>query len=137
MRSFTPKTIFIASLLATLPLGAAYASSGGGDYPDPATLQGSRLSAVLNQAEGVRDAITDAHRGREIGASEARMLESRTGGVIRTAERVAAENHGRMPATSYKQVLRRLDNIDQRLLVDTGSGFSIGDGGDTGHYPSG
>ena len=139
MRSFTPKTIFIASLLAALPLGAAYARSGALDELDltPTSMQGPRLSAVLNQTQGVEHGIADARQGHEITASQARKLEMRANNVASVARRVAAADHGRIPMARYHQLLRRLDSVDQRLLVDTGSGFNIGDGADGGHYPNG
>lgn len=137
MRSFSPKTLLVASLLSALPLAGAYARSGALDEPAPITMHGPRLAALLNQAQGLDHGIADARKGREISTVEARKLEMRANGVARMAQRVAAENHGKVPAARYHQLLRRLDNVDQRLLVDTGSGFNIGDGADGGNYPNG
>lgn len=137
MRSFSPKTLLVASLLSALPLAGAYARSGALDATPDTGMHGPRLAALLNQAQGVTHGIADARQGREIGAAEARTLEMRANNVARMAQRVAAENHGKVPAARYHQLLRRLDNVDQRLLVDTGSGFNIGDGADGGNYPNG
>lgn len=143
MRSFTPKTILIASLFSALPLAGAYALPARHHHPssmddtDPTLLRGPRVSVLLDQVQGVDQGIVEAHQGDEIRAPEARMLENRANGVARMAERVAAENHGRVPAARYRQLLRRLDNVDQQLRVDTGGAFNIGDGSDSGHYPNG
>jgi hypothetical protein len=139
MRSFTPKTILIASLLSALPLAGAYARSSALDelVQAPTSMQGPRLSAVLNQAQGVEHGIADAREGREITSGQAHALEMRANRVAAMAQRVAAADHGRIPMARYHQLLRRLDNVDQRLLVDTGSAFNIGDGADGGHYPNG
>ncbi len=139
MRSFTPKTTLIASLLSALPLAGAYARSSALDevVRPPTSMQGPRLSAVLNQTQGVEHGIADARQGHEITAGQARKLEMRANDVASTARRVAAADHGRIPMARYHQLLRRLDNVDQRLLVDMGGGFNIGDGSDGGHYPNG
>jgi len=139
MRSFTPKTILIASLLSALPLAGAYARSSALDevVPAPTSMHGPRLAAVLNQAEGVEHGIADAREGHEITADQARRLEMRADAVAGMARHVAAADHGRLPMARYHQLLRRLDNVDQRLLLDTGSGSNIGDGADGGNYPNG
>ena len=137
MRSFSPRTLFIASLFSALPLAAAYANSGALDAAAATDMHGPRLAVLLNQAQGVAHGVADARQGHEIGLAEARRLEARANDVAHTARRVAAENHGRVPTARYHQLLRRLDRVDQRLLVDTGSGFNIGDGADGGNYPNG
>ncbi|MBN9242608.1 MAG: hypothetical protein J0I98_07430 [Mesorhizobium sp.] len=139
MRSFTPKTILIASLLSALPLAGAYARSSALDEVDqvPSSLHGTRLAAVLNQAQGVEHGITDARQGHEITAGQARELEMRADGVANTARHMASADHGRISSARYHQLLRRLDNVDQKLRVDTGSGVNMGDGSDGGNYPNG
>ncbi|MHB9360912.1 MULTISPECIES: hypothetical protein [unclassified Mesorhizobium] len=51
-------------------------------------------------------------------------LHLRAAHIGQAAERVAASDHGRIPAAQYHDLLRRLDNVDQRLMSDTGSGFN-------------
>ena len=137
MRSFSPKTLLIASLLSALPLAGAYAKSGALDETPPTAVNGPRLTALFDQAQGVRQGISDARQNHEIGAAEAHRLDMRLNAVAGTARRVAAADHGNLPAGRYHQMLRRLDRVDQRLLGDTGSGFAIGDGSDGGNYPNG
>ena len=65
------------------------------------------------------------------------QLHMRTAHISQAAEHVAASDHGRIPSAQYHDLLRRLDNVDQRLMNDTGSGFMMGDGSDGGNYPNG
>jgi hypothetical protein len=138
MRSFIPRTIAIASLLAVIPLAGAQARSSALD--EEATMNGfdgPRLSALIDQVDGVHQGIADARQGKEINTAQARKLEMRTDRIGHVAERIAAADHGRIPAARYHQLLRRLDNVDNRLMTDTGGNFTIGDGADGGTYPNG
>lgn len=129
MRSFSPhvlspKAILVASLLSALPLAGAGASPGPSDDVVPPTLHGPRLAAVLGQAQGIGDGIADARRAGRLGAGEARQLEMRAEGAAAMARRVAAEHHGRLPEARYRQILKRLDRIDNRLMVDDGETYA-------------
>ena len=138
MRSFIPRTIAIASLLAVIPLAGAQARSSALD--EEATMNnfhGPRISALIDQVDGVHQGIADARQGKEIDAAQARRLDMRTARIGHTAERIAAADHGRIPAARYHQLLRRLDNVDNRLMTDTGGNAPIGDGADGGTYPNG
>jgi hypothetical protein len=53
------------------------------------------------------------------------------------AERAAARDHGMLPTAQYGQLMHRLDNLAQARLIDSGSGFNMGDGSDGGSYPNG
>lgn len=120
MRSLTPKTIAIASLLAFVPLAGAYAESDPG-APIMNDFQGPRLSALVNQVDGVRQGIADARQGKAISAKQARMFDARADRVQSAAERVAAADHGRIPAARYHQFMRQLDNVSLRLQDHAGN----------------
>lgn len=132
MRSFIlPKAFLVASMLSALPLAGAYADGDGIDETPPATMQGTRLSALVDQAQGVSQGIAEAREGHQIAVTEARKLETQANTVARTAQRVAARNHGMVSEARYNQLLRRLNNVDQRLLGDTGGAY---DGESGNHY---
>jgi hypothetical protein len=138
MRSFTPRILAVASLLAIVPLASAQARSSALDQNDTAAgFHGPRLSAVIDQVDGVRQGIADARQGKEIGSTQARMLEMRADRIGRTAERIATADHGRISTARYHRLLRRLDNVDHRLMNETGGDFPIGNGADGGSYPNG
>jgi hypothetical protein len=119
MRSLTPKTIAIASLLAVIPLAGAYADQDPG-APTMNLFQGPRLSALVGQVDSVRQGIALARQGGHIDAVQARMLDARADRVQNAAERVAAADHGRIPSAHYRQLLRRLDNVSLRLQSHAG-----------------
>jgi hypothetical protein len=130
-----------ASMLA-VPFTGAYAGefadhSGAMDAVTLVDFQGPRADSVLNQLRGIDQGIADATQAKTITPAEAHRLEMRDATITRVAERTAAADHGRLPAGQYRQIMRRVDHLDQRLLTDTGSGFSIGDGADGGSYPNG
>ena len=145
MRSFTPKTSLrtatLTAFLIAVPLAGAYAAGhhnkGALDATDPTDMTGPRVEALIAQVQGVRQGIVDARQANNITPAVAERLEMRTAHIGQAAEKVAASYHGRIPAAQYHDLLRRLDNVDQRLMVDTGSGFLIGDGADGGNYPNG
>lgn len=139
MRSLTFKTLAITAVLAAVPLAGAQAKSGALDQEDMSarTFHGPRLTALTDQIAGIRQGIADARQGKEIDAAQAGRLDMRTDHIERTAERVASADHGRIPSQDYRHLLHRLDNVNLRLLDDTGGGFNIGDGSDGGVYPNG
>jgi len=144
MRSFKTSTKMLAltaSLLAVPFAGASAAGFGGHDgalpMPAPTAFQGPRIDSVVGQLQGLDQGITDAAQARTITPAEAHGLEMRDARIIRTAERVAARNHDRLPSGDYHRIMRRVDGLDQQLLLDTGSANLVGDGADGGHYPNG
>ena len=100
-------------------------------------MTGPRVEALIEQVQGVRHGIVDARQANNITPAVAERLEMRTARISQAAEKIAASDHGRIPAAQYHDLLRRLDNVDQQLRVDTGSGFLMGDGADGGTYPNG
>jgi len=124
MRSFrTLKTTTLAALLIAVPFAGAYAS----ETP----------TSIVDQAQGVEQGIADARQQNTITPAEAQRLHMRAVHITQAAERTAAEDHGKIPAAQSQQLLRRLDNLDQKLMVDTGSGFAINDdSSDNGIYPN-
>ncbi|MEI9404900.1 hypothetical protein [Mesorhizobium argentiipisi] len=142
MRASTSlKTVTLAAALIAAPLAGAYAAGhhrgGALDTPEPTDMTGPRVSGLIDQVQGVDQGITDARQANNISAAEARQLHMRTAHISQAAERIAASDHGRIPSAQYHELLRRLDNVDQRLMDDTGSGFMMGDGSDGGNYPNG
>ncbi len=141
MRASTSlKTVTLAAALIAAPLAGAYAAGhhkGVLDTSDPTDFTGPRVTSLIEQVQGVDQGITDAREANTISASEAQQLHMRAARIGQAAERVAASDHGRIPAAQYRDLLRRLDNVNQRLFDDTGSGFMMGDGSDGGHYPNG
>lgn len=141
MRSLkTLGTATLTTLLIAVPLTGAYAAGhhkGALDASDPTDMTGPRVTGLIEQVQGVEQGITDAREAKTISTSEAQRLRLRAAHISQAAERVAGSDHGRIPAAQYHELLRRLDNVDQKLMVDTGSGFLMGDGADGGHYPNG
>ncbi|MDX8519062.1 hypothetical protein [Mesorhizobium dulcispinae] len=134
------KTATLAAVLTAAPLAGAYAAGhhkGTLDAADPTDMTGPRVTSLIEQIQGVDQGIKDAREANTISAAEAQQLHMRAAHIGQAAEKVAASDHGRIPATQYHDLLRRLDNVDQKLMVDTGSGFLMGDGADGGHYPNG
>ncbi len=144
MRSFTSRTSLrtatLTAFLIAIPLAGAYAAGhhkGALDETAPTDFTGPRVEGLMDQVQGVSQGIVDARQANNITPAIAQRLEMRAARIGQEAERTAAADHGRIPAPQYQQLLRRLDNVDQRLQVDTGSGFMIGDGSDGGNYPNG
>ncbi|MBZ9695762.1 hypothetical protein LB516_09360 [Mesorhizobium sp. CO1-1-7] len=134
------KTATLAAILIAVPLAGAYAAGhhkGALDATAPTDMAGPRVEALVQQVQGVHQGIVDARQANHITPAVAERLEMRTARISQVAERIAASDHGRIPAAQYHDLLRRLDNVDQRLMVDTGSGFLMGDGADGGNYPNG
>ncbi|MGX7875449.1 hypothetical protein ACVDG5_024420 [Mesorhizobium sp. ORM6] len=134
------KTATLAAVLIAAPLAGAYAAGhhkGALDATGPTDMTGPRVEALIEQVQGVHQGIVDARRANNINPAVAERLEMRTARIGQAAEKIAASDHGRIPAAQYHDLLRRLDNVDQRLRVDAGSGFLMGDGADGGNYPNG
>ncbi|TPN77710.1 hypothetical protein FJ987_30085 [Mesorhizobium sp. CU2] len=141
MRASTSlKTATLAAVLIAAPLAGAYAAGhhkGVLDASAPTDFTGPRVTGLIEQVQGVNQGITDAREANTISAAEAQQLHASTTQISQAAEKVAASDHGRIPSAQYHDLLRRLDNVDQRLMNDTGSGFMMGDGADGGNYPNG
>lgn len=141
MRSLkTLRTAALTTLLIAVPLAGAYAAGhhkGALDASEPTDMTGPRVTGLIEQVQGVEQGITDARHANTITAAEAQRLHMRAAHISQAAERTAAADHGRIPAAKYRDLLRRLDNVDQALMSDTGSGFMMGDGSDGGNYPNG
>jgi hypothetical protein len=144
MRSFTPstslRTATLTAFLIAVPLAGAYAAGhhkGALDATDPTDLTGPHVESLIDQVQGVKRGIVDARQANSITPAVAERLEMRAARISQAAGKIAASDHGRIPAAQYHDLLRRLDNVDQRLMVETGSGFMIGDGSDGGNYPNG
>ena len=131
MRSFTPKTLrtaTITALLITVPFAGAYAESA---------VSGPRVTALIDQVQGVDKGIADASKVNRIKPAEAHRLHMRAAHISQVAERTAAAGHGTIAATQYRQLMHQLDDLSQALRADTGSAFLMGNGGDGGYYPNG
>ncbi|MDX8493704.1 hypothetical protein RFN29_19240 [Mesorhizobium sp. VK22B] len=141
MRASTSlKTATLAAALIAAPLAGASAAGrhkGTLDASDPTDFTGPRVTSLIQQIQGVDQGIRDAREANTISAAEAQQLHMRAAHISLAAENVAASDRGRIPAAQYHDLLRRLDHVDQKLMVDTGSGFLMGDGADGGHYPNG
>ena len=138
--SISLKTPTLAAVLIAAPLAGAYAAGhhrGALDASDPTDMTGPRVIGLIDQIQGVDQGIRDAREANTISAPEARQLHMRAAHISQAAERVAGSDHGRIPAARYHDLLRRLDDVNQQLMIDTGSGFLMGDGADGGHYPNG
>ena len=126
MRSFKIlRTATLTALLIAVPFAGAYAASG------------PRVTALIDQVQGVDKGITDAMQMNKIKPAEAHRLHMRAAHISQVAERTAAAGHGSIPAPQYQQLLHQLDDLSQTLRVDTGGAFSFGNGGDGGYYPNG
>ncbi len=133
MRSFTPKMIAIASILAAVPLSGAYAAHRHhGAWVDTQTTASVPMSpdasAFYDQLQGVRQGIADARETGKISGDQARDLMIQADNIHRQA---GASGEG------YRSLLSQVDNLDQQLQNDTGQGSYIGSGGDGGYYPNG
>jgi len=141
MRSLrTLRTATLTTILIAVPLAGAYAAGhhkGALDESAPTDFYGPRVAGLIDQVKGVDEGIADARQENTITPAEAQTLHMRAARISQAAARTAAADHGRIPAAQYHDLLRRLDNVDQALRIDTGTGFLMGDGADGGHYPNG
>ncbi|WP_156459837.1 MULTISPECIES: hypothetical protein [unclassified Mesorhizobium] len=111
MRSFTPRMFAISILVAAVPLTGAYASSYNVGETPAVQLQGPRLQAVLGQLQSAVDGVKAERSDRTLSAAQAGMMEKQAAGIRMTAERDAAQNHGRVPTAQYHDILRKIGNI--------------------------
>jgi hypothetical protein len=149
MRSFLIPTIALATILAATPLAAAYAAGHGAspagnddhttrlDEQMPPIAHGARLTNILNNLQGIDQGIADARQEKRITPATARSLQVQASTIGASAERVARADHGRVPNPQYRKLIGQIDNLDQALLTDTGSGFSMNDHAGGMAYPNG
>jgi hypothetical protein len=128
MRSLnTLRIAILTTLMVAVPLAGAYARHNRGgsalEAPVQTEMIGPRITAVVDQVQGVDLGIADARQANTITATEAKRLHVRAARISQAAERVAASDHGRIPTAQYHDLLRRLDSVDQQLRIDTGIGF--------------
>jgi lactam utilization protein B len=120
MRSFTPKIIAIASLMAAVPLSSAYAVHRHRIEPQAMSTEDR---AVMDQLEGVKQGIVEAMDAKAITPQQGHEL-------MMQADSIRFSGGDR-------NVLSQIQNVDQQLQNDTGGGIYIGDGADGGYYPNG
>lgn len=149
MRSFLAPTIALASILAATPLATAYAAGHGAAFDgnsDHTTRldeqmmpvdHGARLTNILNDLHGIDQGIANARQEKRITPATARNLQVQASSIGTAAERIAGADHGRVPNPQYHRLIAQLDNLDQTLLTDTGSGFPMSDHASGAAYPNG
>ncbi|WP_376706283.1 hypothetical protein RQ479_32300 (plasmid) [Mesorhizobium sp. ISC25] len=96
---------------------------------------GHRVTALIDQIQGVDKSIANAMQLNKIQPAEAHRLHMRAAHISQAAQRAAGR--GAMSVGQYQQLLHQLDGLSQTLRVDTGSAFLMGNGGDGGYYPNG
>ncbi len=127
MRSFMPKIIVAASILAAIPLSSAYAAhrhhraqvdtmTTASVPADPGT------RAAMHQLLGVKQGIRTA---RQVG----KITEDQASDLMRQADAIKPSGD--------RSVFGQINDLDQRLQSATGQGTYIGSGGDGGYYPNG
>ncbi|WP_217577104.1 hypothetical protein [Mesorhizobium sp. GbtcB19] len=131
MRSFTSKTLIAASILAAIPLSSAYAVHRHRIVPVDTTTTASvpadpEARAAMQQLLGVKQGIREAREVGKITQDQARDLMQQAD----TIQRTALTSGGR-------SMLGQVNDLDQRLQVDTGQGTYMGGGADGGYYPNG
>jgi len=136
MRSFNLKTsltlgALTASALA-VPFAGAYAAQGNHDglmdvSPSP-TFQGPRIDSIVNEVRGIDQGIAEGRQEKLITPAQANRMDRQSAAIIRTAERAAAVDHGRVPSAQYNRLMRRVDHLNENLLNDTGRQSSMGSG---------
>lgn len=124
MRSFTPKTIFISSVLAALPLSCAYAAHHHRIEPGGTSVE---ARAILDQLQGVKQGIVEAMDAKAITPEQEHDLMMQADSIHRSAASGGA----------YRSMLGQIEDLDQQLRLDSGGGFNMGDGSDGGYYPNG
>lgn len=134
MRSFKPKIIAIASVLAAMPLSGAYAAHHRVHHDisvDTWAVTSSvpmdiKARAAFEQLQGVREGIVEAREVNRITADQAHSLMRQANAIQHVAAR-----------SGFRSVLGQVNDLDQQLQVDTGEGIYIGGGADGGYYPHG
>jgi hypothetical protein len=124
MRSFTPRIIAIASLLAAVPLSSAYAVHRHRVEPQAMSVE---ARAVLDQLQGVKQGIVEARDAKAITPEQEHDLMVQADSIHRSAS----------DGGTYQGLLSQIEKLDQQLQNDTGGGTYIGDGADGGYYPNG
>lgn len=124
MRTFTPRIIAIASLLAAVPLSSAYAVHRHKVEPQAMSVEGR---AVLEQLQGVTQGIVEARDAKAITPEQEHDLMIQADSIHRAAAGGGVS----------RELLGQIEDLDQQLQLDAGGGFYIGDGGDGGYYPNG
>lgn len=124
MRTFTPRIIVIASLLAAVPLSSAYAVHRHRVEPQAMSVE---ARAVLDQLEGVKQGIVEAMDAKAITPEQEHQLMIQADSIHRST----------LGNGEYRDLLSQVQDLDQQLQVDAGGGFYIGDGSDGGYYPNG
>lgn len=124
MRTFTPRIIAIASLLAAVPLSSAYAVHRHRVEPQAMSVE---ARAVLDQLAGVRQGIAEARDAKAITPQQEHELMIQADSIHRSTQ-----GNG-----EYRDLLMQVEALDQQLQLDTGGGFNMGDGSDGGYYPNG
>lgn len=142
MRSFIPrtsplKTTALAAMLMAVPLAGAYAAQHSPRAHRVVTFDDARLDNLLAQVQGLDEGVSDASLLKLMKPAVAHDLHMQAASITRDAERAAARDHGMLPTESYNQLMRRLDNLAEARLIDSGSGLNFGDGADGGSYPNG
>lgn len=132
MRSFTPKIIAVATVLAVVPLSGAYAAHhhhrGAVDTESiTASVPMDREArAALDQLQGIRQGILEAREVGRLTPDQARDLMMQAEGIQHTASR-----------SGGSALLGQINDLDQQLQDMTGQGTYMGDGADGGYYPNG
>jgi hypothetical protein len=139
MRSFTPKTLALASALVIVPFAGAFAASstaasslpdGQYGYTVVAKFQGPRVDAIVGQLQSIDNGVNDALNAKEISPAQAHRMEARAGQIEKTAEKTASADHGKIPMAQYDQLLHRVDRLDQRLDTYNGTALQFTNGND-------
>lgn len=129
MRSFSPKIIAAASVLAAIPLSSAYAVHRHRIVPVDTTTTGSvpanpEARAAMEQLLGVKQGISEA---REMG----KISQDQASALMRQADSI------QRAGSPGRSMMGQINELDQRLQNATGQGTYIGSGGDGGYYPNG
>ena len=124
MRSYTPKIIAIASLLAAVPLSSAYAVHRHKVEPSGMSVEDR---AVMDQLQGVKQGIVEAMDAKAITPGQEHDLMMQADSIHRSAT-----GDG-----TYRALLSKIEKLDQQLQDDSGGGTYMGDGSDGGYYPNG
>lgn len=124
MRTFTPKIVAIASLLAAVPLSSAYAVHRHRVEPGGMSVE---ARAIVDQLQGVKQGIVEARDAKAITPEQEHDLMMRADAIHRSAA----------GGGTYQGMLSQIESLDQQLQDDSGGGFYIGDGADGGYYPNG
>ncbi|MCA0032410.1 hypothetical protein [Mesorhizobium sp. B263B2A] len=104
MRSFTPKIIAIASLLAAMPLSSAYAVHRHRVEPSGMSVE---AKVVLDQLQGVKQGIVEARVAKAITPEQEHDLMMQADSIQRSAT-----------GSDYRVLLSQIEKLDQQLQND-------------------